>query len=84
MSVDAMGTEKETRALDESEADAALWAKCVAEHGPNVKREFPMMVIPIAKRLEMDELRPHMRASKSTWWNGCRAWTPCFSFRTRG
>ena len=54
-----MGTEKQTRELADEEADAALWAKCVAEHGPAIQREFPMMVIPVAKLLEMDELRPH-------------------------
>jgi hypothetical protein len=60
MSVDGvMGGDKQTRELDEREADAALWTKCVAEHGPNITREFPMMVIPIATLLEMDELRPH-------------------------
>ena len=54
-----MGTEKQARELADSEADEALWAKCVAEYGPVIQRQFPMMVVPVAKLLQMEELQPH-------------------------
>ena len=38
---------------------STLWNKCVDEHGPQIKRRFPMMVVPVKKILEMTEIKKH-------------------------
>ena len=52
--------QQEERALStEDGVDSELWRKCIEEHGPDLRREFPMYVVPISKLLKMKELKTH-------------------------